>query len=69
MREEFTLSEENFIVFFQKESHTGVAMVVHGRYKNLVLGARATNNHLAVIKMNADPLPQSLSRHIMTQPA
>lgn len=40
---------------FSKGSHTEVAITVDGGLKHLVLGARAINNRMAVVRIDAPP--------------
>ncbi len=57
---EFTSSEGNFVFSSGKGGHTGVAVIVDGRYKNLVIGARAINDRLAVVRMDVTPHVMSI---------
>ena len=52
---EFTLGEGNFVFLSGKGDHTGVAIIIDGRYKHLVLGARALNDRMAVVRIDAAP--------------
>ena len=50
---EFTSSEGNFVFSSAKGGHTAVAEIVDKRYKNLVIGTRAKNDRVTVVRMDA----------------
>ena len=51
--DEFTSGEENFVFLSGKGGHTGVEIIVDGRYEHLALGVRAINNQMAIVRIDA----------------
>ena len=48
---EFSSSKGNLVFSSGKGGHTGVAVIVNRRYKNLVIGARAIHDRVTVVRM------------------
>lgn len=49
----FISSEGNFVFSSGKGGHIGVAVIIDGWYRNLLLGARAVNDRVTVVRMEA----------------
>lgn len=48
-------SEGNFVFSSGNGGHTGVTVIVDGRYRNLVIGTRAITDQLAEVRMETAP--------------